>query len=130
MRDAGDGARFVAEPLDAADPPRSRLVREDLDGHGPIESRVSRTVDFAHSAVRAVPGSRRTEASSSGDLMMDSTGSIAIPFSYGASTLTLACRAVSSRLARRPAKEGALRAGSSQVVRNWDESVVSRPDCG
>ena len=46
--DAGDGARFVAEPFN---PPAWRvheLAREKLDGNDPIKSRIARTIDFTH----------------------------------------------------------------------------------
>ena len=56
MRDAGDGASFVAEPFDAAAWRVHELAREQLDGDGPIESRIARTVDFAHS-----PGTERCQ---------------------------------------------------------------------
>ena len=56
MRDAGDGARFVAEPFDPAAGRVHELAREQLDGDGPIEPRIARTVDFAHS-----PGTERCQ---------------------------------------------------------------------
>ena len=56
MRDAGDGASFVAEPFDPAAWRVHELAREQLDGDGPIESRVARTVDFTHS-----PGTERCQ---------------------------------------------------------------------
>ena len=49
MREAGDGASFVAEPFDTAVRRVHELVREQLDGDRPIEPRIARTVDFAHS---------------------------------------------------------------------------------
>ena len=56
MGDAGDGARFVAEPFDPAARRVHELAREQLDGDGPIEPRIARTVDFAHS-----PGTERCQ---------------------------------------------------------------------
>ena len=49
MRDAGDGASFVAEPFDPAARRVDELAREQLDGDGPIEPRIARAVDFTHS---------------------------------------------------------------------------------
>ena len=49
MCDAGDGAGFVAKPFDSAARRVHELAREELDGDGPIESRIARTVDFTHS---------------------------------------------------------------------------------
>ena len=48
--DAGDGARFVAEPFDPAAWRVQELAREQLDGDGPIQSRIARPIDFAHPA--------------------------------------------------------------------------------
>ena len=50
MRDAGDDASFVAESFDPAAWRVHQFAREQLDGDGPIESRIARTVDFTHSA--------------------------------------------------------------------------------
>ena len=56
MSDAGDGAGFVAEPLDPAARRVHELAREQLDGDGPIEPRIARTVDFTHA-----PGTERCQ---------------------------------------------------------------------
>ena len=47
--DAGDGAGFVAKPFDSAARRVHELAGEELEGHGPIESRIARTVDLTHS---------------------------------------------------------------------------------
>ena len=68
MRDAGDGARFVPEPFDAAVWRVHDLAREELDGDGPIESRIARTVDFAHSSgAERCQDLERAEAGSRGE---------------------------------------------------------------
>ena len=49
-------ASLVAEPFDPAAWRVHELAREQLDGDGPIESRIARTVDLAHS-----PGTERCQ---------------------------------------------------------------------
>ena len=56
MGDARDRACFVAEPFDPAARRVHELAREQLDGDGPIESRIARTIDFTHS-----PGTERCQ---------------------------------------------------------------------
>ena len=56
MRDARDGASFVAEPFDPATWRGHQLAREELDGDGPLESRIASPVDFPHS-----PGTERCQ---------------------------------------------------------------------
>jgi hypothetical protein len=50
MGDAGDDARFVAEAFDPAAWRVHELAREQLDGDGPIESRVASPIDFTHAS--------------------------------------------------------------------------------
>ena len=48
VRDARDGARFVPEPFDPAAWRVHEVAWEQLDGDGPIESRIARAKNFTH----------------------------------------------------------------------------------
>jgi hypothetical protein len=50
VRDAGDDARFVPEPVDPPARFVHEIAREELDGDDPIESRIARPIDFTHPA--------------------------------------------------------------------------------
>jgi hypothetical protein len=56
MRDARDGASFLSEAFDPVARRGHQLAREQLEGDGPVESRIASPVDLTHS-----PGTERCQ---------------------------------------------------------------------
>jgi hypothetical protein len=56
MGDSRDGASFLSEAFDPVARRDHQLAREQLDGDGPVESRIASAVDLTHA-----PGAERGE---------------------------------------------------------------------